>query len=168
MAAQAATTSQGSQQDFSGWTLVDDTPEKPSAKDSSTQDFAGWTPVGQAVQVSQQEPAKQQDFAGWTPVGNPITVAPAQIATSIGPRERSTWEKIKSVITSGIPQFSDRTIYNPKYGAEQFLSPEEWMSPLEQQRHPIVTGTGEVLGSLSSPANISMMAGTSGFGARIS
>jgi hypothetical protein len=82
----------------------------------------------------------------------------------IGPHNPSLWERAKKVVTEGIPSLSSRTVSNPKYGQEQFLSPEEAMTPLEQQAHPIAMGVGEVAGSLTSPANVAIMAATGGLG----
>src|SRR5260370_21370758 len=83
---------------------------------------------------------------------------------SIGARQPSVWERIGNIFTEGIPQFSHRTVYNPKFGSQQFLSPEEVMTPAEQARHPILTATGEVAGGFTSPASIGVIAATGGLG----
>lgn len=84
--------------------------------------------------------------------------------TSIGPSMPSFWDRVKSVFTEGNPNYSTRTTSNPKYGQTQIISPEEAMTPGEQQRHPIATGIGEVAGSMTSPQNTAMMAASAGLG----
>lgn len=76
----------------------------------------------------------------------------------------SVWDRIKKAITAGIPNYSSRTVYNPKYGETQLLSPEEAMTPSEQRAHPIATGIGEVAGGLTSPQSIALLYGTAGLG----
>lgn len=55
----------------------------------------------------------------------------------------TVWNRIRHVFTEGIPRYSSRTVYDPKYGQAQLLSPEEALTPGEQARHPILTGAGE-------------------------
>ena len=76
----------------------------------------------------------------------------------------SVWDRIKQAVTAGIPNYSSRTVYNPKYGETQLLSPEEALTPSEQRAHPIATGIGEVAGGLTSPQSIALIAGTGGLG----
>jgi hypothetical protein len=76
----------------------------------------------------------------------------------------NVWQRIKQAVTAGIPRYSSRTVYNPKYGQMQLVSPEEAMTPAEQQRHPILTGTGELAGGLTSPESVALLAGTAGLG----
>jgi len=101
-------------------------------------------------------PAKMDLSAG-------IVDGPAEPG-GIAPYQPTVWDRIKSVVTSGIPNYSSRTVYNPKYGQTQLLSPEEAMTPGEQQRHPILTGAGEVAGGLTSPESVALIAGTGGLG----
>src|SRR5258708_3680254 len=83
---------------------------------------------------------------------------------SIGAYQPSVWERIGNIFTEGIPQFSHRTVYNPKFGEQQFITPEAAMTPLEQRRHPIVTGASEVAGGPTSPQTLAILAATSGLG----
>jgi hypothetical protein len=76
----------------------------------------------------------------------------------------SVWDRIKQAVTAGIPNYSSRTIYSPKYGETQLASPEEALTPSEQRAHPIATGVGEVAGGLSSPQSIALLYGTAGLG----
>src|SRR5580658_7257300 len=76
----------------------------------------------------------------------------------------TVWERVKQAVTAGIPRYSSRTVYNPKYGDMQVVSPEEAMTPAEQQRHPILTGAGEIAGGLTSPESVALIAGTAGLG----
>src|SRR5258706_12057263 len=105
----------------------------------------------------------------------PITPKPASPALqtrslslpgnmSIGAASPTVWDRITNVFTSGIPQFSSRTAYNPKYGEMQLVSPEESMTPSEQARHPVLTATGEVAGGFTSPESVALLAGTGGLG----
>lgn len=99
--------------------------------------------------------------------------APAELQTgglnlpsnmSIRASQPSVWQRIKNVFTEGIPQFSSRTVYNPKFGQQQFLSPEEAMTPAEQARHPVLTATGEIAGGFTSPESIAIIGATGGLG----
>ncbi len=76
----------------------------------------------------------------------------------------SLWDRIKQVVTAGIPSLSSRTVYNPKYGQMQLISPEEFATPSEQRAHPILTGVGEMAGGLTSPESVALLAGTGGLG----
>jgi hypothetical protein len=84
---------------------------------------------------------------------------------SIGPApEPSIWQRIKSAVTEGIPNYSSRTVYNPRYGETQLITPEAALTPEEQRAHPIVTGAGELAGNLTSPQSVALIAGTGGLG----
>ncbi len=89
---------------------------------------------------------------------------PAAPQATISANEPSVWQRVKNAFTEGIPRYSSRTVYNPKYGQMQIASPEEAMTPTEQQHHPIRTGIGEVAGGLTSPENTALLAGTGGLG----
>jgi len=78
--------------------------------------------------------------------------------------EASIWDRIKQAVTAGIPNYSSRTVYNPKYGQMQLVSPEEAMTPAEQRAHPMLTGAGEFAGGLTSPQSAALLAGTGGLG----
>jgi hypothetical protein len=83
---------------------------------------------------------------------------------SIGAAQPSVWDRITNVFTSGIPQFSSRTSSNPKYGQMNLVAPEEAMTPAEQERHPILTATGEVAGGFTSPEGVALLGATGGLG----
>ena len=76
----------------------------------------------------------------------------------------TVWDRIKDVFTQGNPNYSSRTVNDPKHGQMQLISPEESMTPEEQRNHPILTGTGEVAGGLTSPESVALLAGTGGLG----
>lgn len=78
--------------------------------------------------------------------------------------EPSLVDRAARTVTEGIPQFSHRTVNNPKYGQEQFLSPEELLTPQQQREHPVLTGTLEAAGGMTSPGNIAGVAATAGLG----
>ncbi|PYU53204.1 MAG: hypothetical protein DMG48_02935 [Acidobacteria bacterium] len=83
---------------------------------------------------------------------------------SIGAYKPTVWDRVSRVFTEGIPSLSSRTVYNPKFGNTQILSPEESMTPAEQERHPVLTATGEVTGGFTSPQSIALIAGSGGLG----
>ncbi|KKM10229.1 hypothetical protein LCGC14_1722030, partial [marine sediment metagenome] len=87
-----------------------------------------------------------------------------QPQATIGPRKVGLLERVGRVFKEGIPQFSTRTVHHPKYGQSQILAPEEVMTPLEQQEHPIATGLLESAGGLTSPETVALIAGTGGLG----
>ncbi len=74
------------------------------------------------------------------------------------------WARIRNVVTAGVPRYSSRTVYNPKYGQMQLVSPEEALTPSEQRAHPIATGIGEAAGGFTSPESVALLAGTGGLG----
>jgi hypothetical protein len=84
--------------------------------------------------------------------------------TSIGPATPSLWDRVKSVFTEGNPNYSSRTVNDPKFGQTQLVTPEAAMTPAGQQRHPIATGLGEVAGGMTSPQNVAMIAASGGMG----
>ena len=83
---------------------------------------------------------------------------------TISAYQPTVWDRIKQTVTAGIPNYSSRTVYNPKYGQTQILSPEEALTPAEQRAHPIATGLGEVAGGFTSPQSLAIIAGTGGLG----
>ena len=105
--------------------------------------------------------------AGLVPVHDPsarfFTPGGSQAEIRSAPAP-SIWDRIKSAVTAGIPNYSSRTVYNPKYGEMQILSPEEAMTPTEQRAHPMLTGVGEFSGGLTSPGSVALLAGTAGLG----
>lgn len=87
-----------------------------------------------------------------------------KIVGSMGAAPPSPWDRFKAIFTAGNPNYSDRTVYDPKYGQMQLVTPEAAMTPLEQKAHPITTAINEVSGSLTSPENTAILAGTMGLG----
>lgn len=104
------------------------------------------------------DPAKDQRPAFQkvqpNPTGPTIQAAP----------EPSLADRAKKVFTEGIPRYSDKTVYNPEYGQQQFLSPAELLTPQQKQQHPVFTGALESAGEMTSPANVAMIAATGGLG----
>jgi hypothetical protein len=94
----------------------------------------------------------------------PTSPSPEQPRETISAYTPSLWERAKNAVTAGIPRYSSRTASNPKFGQVQLISPEEAMTPGEQERHPIVTGLGEVAGGLTSPENTAILAASGGLG----
>lgn len=90
-------------------------------------------------------------------------------APAPGPIDR-VWNAIKE----GIPAFNDKfeavshtdtgTLASGETPKMQLITPEAAMTESEKKAHPIATGVAEVAGSLTSPGNVAMMAGTGGFG----
>lgn len=124
--------------------------QTPQAADS----MGGWK-----VADPKQATAQSTDMGGWKVVGQ-SNLPPSTISAN----KPGVFERLKNVVTEGIPAFSSRTVYNPKYGQEQLLSPEEALTPSEQAKHPILTGTLEFAGGLTSPESIGVMASTAGLG----
>ena len=69
-----------------------------------------------------------------------------------------------SAVKENIPQFSTRTVNNPKYGKESFTSSADALTAEEQQQHPVLTGALESIDDLTSPATIGTIAATAGIG----
>jgi hypothetical protein len=105
-------------------------------------------------------PVKTASLSDIAEVHGPLIPSNATISAA----QPSVWDRISNIFTSGIPQFSSRTSSNPKYGQMQLVSPEEALTPGEQQRHPVVTATGEVAGGFTSPESAALIAGTGGLG----
>src|SRR5216684_43139 len=84
--------------------------------------------------IAEAKPAEVSfDSGDFKPIQSPSLI-PSN--ASIQRAEPSVWDRVKNVFTEGIPQFSSRTSANPKYGQMQLASPEEAMTPAEQERHP--------------------------------
>jgi hypothetical protein len=133
-------------------------------KPGDFQPVGGEVPIGpsafQPVDAKAEVPIKPGDFQP------ELQAKPLPLPTdmSIQAAQPSVWDRVKNVFTSGIPSLSSRTSSNPKYGQAQLLSPEEAMSPAQQERHPILTATGETLGGFTSPESVALIAGTYGLG----
>ncbi len=92
-------------------------------------------------------------------------VAAAQKAEAITAVPKpSVWERLHDVAAEAIPSLATKTVYDPTYGRMQLIDPEAALTTAERERHPIVTGTLEAAGSLTSPENVALIAGTAGFG----
>lgn len=112
-------------------------------------------PQGISVDMSTFQPLQS---------GAQTATSAASKATGISAYEPPMWERFKSVFTEGIPQFSHRTVDDPKYGQEQFVTPEAAMTPLEQEKHPIATGVSEFAGGMSNPQMMAVMTASGGLG----
>jgi hypothetical protein len=139
--------------DQSPVTLDFSNPQPDSAQNSVTLDFGKAQPLAAAPGV-RLDFSKAQDAS---PSQQPAT-------GEIKAYQPTVWQRISNAITAGIPNYSNRTVYNQKYGQTQLVSPEEALTPAEQERHPIVTGTGEFVGGLTSPESVGLIAGTGGLG----
>ena len=89
----------------------------------------------------------------------------------IGPRTPSMLERVRDVLTFGAPPGSvagslSGKVLQPgdEQRAPQLITPEAAMTPTEQHEHPVATGLGELAGSLTTPSNVMLMAGTGGLG----
>jgi hypothetical protein len=118
-------------------------------------------PLGPAVPAAPASP------------GSPATSTPAELAPALVPPatisayEPSWSERVKSALGRRVPQGSRMAQWTQEVGTTgtpQLVSPEAAMTPSEQARHPIATGLGEVAGSLTSPVNVALVAGTAGLG----
>jgi hypothetical protein len=83
---------------------------------------------------------------------------------SIAPYQPSIWSRIKDVFLQGDPNYSTRTVNDPRYGEMQILTPEELMTPSQREAHPIATGISEFAGGMTSPTSVGLMAATGGLG----
>lgn len=126
-------------------------------------DPSDFKPIAEAKPVAEAKPTTEVSFnpADFKPIQAPPLI-PSN--ASIQRAEPSVWDRIKNVFTVGIPQFSSRTSTNPKYGQMQLASPEEAMTPAEQERHPVLTATGEVAGGFTSSESVALIAATGGLG----
>lgn len=96
------------------------------------------------------------------------TAQPITSTATIGPRTPSVWDRIKGVF-SGIPAFNrgafeTAATTNAPAPPMQVLTPEAAMTPVEQAKHPVLTGIGQVAGGMTSPGNLFTLAGTGGLG----
>jgi hypothetical protein len=84
---------------------------------------------------------------------------------SAGPSP-SVWARIKSVFEAGVPyaQADQGKLGRETAPPMQVVTPEAAMTPVEQAKHPVLTGAGQVVGSLTSPQNAAIIAGTGGLG----
>jgi hypothetical protein len=129
---------------------------------------AGASPLDLSAGIVDQPKTKSIDLsAGMVDRSSPIDLSagivgqPSPTAHAWTP---SVWDRIKSVVLSGVPNYSSRTPSDPNYGQTQLLSPAEALTPSEQREHPIITGIGEVAGGLTSPKSVALIAGTGGLG----
>jgi hypothetical protein len=96
--------------------------------------------------------------------------------TTISARTPSVWERIKNVFTEGIPAFDNTGKFEAAAHTDtgklvsgetprmQVITPEAAMTAGEREKHPVLTGTAEVVGGLTSPESAITIAGTGGLG----
>jgi hypothetical protein len=125
---------------------------------------AGSAGVASFDDIQSAGTASFSDIAPAPGVASFDDIARPEATGEIRSYQPTVWDRIKSAVLSGIPNYSSRTVYNPKYGQTQLLSPEELMTTSEQERHPILTGAGEVAGGLTSPESTALIAVTGGLG----
>jgi hypothetical protein len=89
------------------------------------------------------------------PIGQPI---PRD--TQIKPHTPTLWERAGSVVAP----FMEHVKMGGAAQDPRLLAPEAAMTPLEQERHPIATATGEFAGGLTTGGNIAAIAATGGLG----
>jgi hypothetical protein len=112
-----------------------------------------WRVLGKLAERRQPEPEEE-----WTPRIDKGT---------IGPRAKpGFFKRIYKGATGAIPGLfeSERTVYHPKFGQKQFLTPEDVLTPGEQEAHPITTGALEMLGEFTNPSSLALIAGSGGLG----
>lgn len=119
-------------------------------------------------QVVAQSPAATAQ-PGWNVVGEtPSQGTPIRSTATIEARTPSLWERAEGLF-SGIPAFNRVPFETAaQTGAPaphmQFLTPEAAMTPVEREKHPVATGLAQVAGSITSPGNLFIIAGTGGLG----
>jgi len=98
-------------------------------------------------------------------------VAPAAPASgppsTITADKPSVWERMKSAFGRRAPQGSRMAQWTQELGTTgepQLITPEAAMTPREREEYPEVAGLGEVAGSLTTPTNVALLAGTAGLG----
>jgi len=80
--------------------------------------------------------------------------------TQIKPHTPSLWERAGAVVAP----FMEHMRMGGAAQDPRLLAPEAAMTPLEQERHPIATATGEFAGGLTTGGNIAAIAATGGLG----
>jgi hypothetical protein len=73
-------------------------------------------------------------------------------------------QRAKEAITENIPNYSSRTVYDPKYGKESFLPDSDVMTSQERREHPVVAGALDAASGLATPATLATVAATAGVG----
>ncbi|HEV2386774.1 MAG TPA: hypothetical protein VGS20_05905 [Candidatus Acidoferrales bacterium] len=140
----------------------------------SDQDNLGFQPL-----AARPRPVKPAP-AGAAPVADPDNLGFQPLQTSAkppaavravpasGPTIRayqpSFWQRAKDVFTQGVPRYSTRTVYNPRYGENELIAPEEALSPAQQHAHPAVAGALQAVGGMTSPENAAILAASGGLG----
>lgn len=83
--------------------------------------------------------------------------------SSIHASTPTLWDRFKAVVQPGVDKLMHGTL--AQAGADQrLIAPEQVMTPLEQDKHPILRASGEFAGSLTSGGNVALIAGTGGLG----
>ena len=95
----------------------------------------------------------------------PVTDTVSQFHPGFWDRVRASLPVIDRIERglSGPAQTNEGALAKPAPGLmdERTIAPEQALTPQERQAHPILTGTGEVAGSMTTPENMLLM-GTSG------
>jgi hypothetical protein len=73
-------------------------------------------------------------------------------------------QRVKEAVTENIPEFSQRTVNDPKYGTKSFLPDSDVMTQQERKDLPVVAGAMDVASELASPGTIGTIAATAGLG----
>jgi hypothetical protein len=97
----------------------------------------------------------------------PSTPSAEKPAAAISAYEPSWWERVKSAFGAKAPQGSRMAQWTQEVGTTgepQLIAPEAAMTPRERKENPEIAGLGEVAGSLTTPTNIALLAGTAGLG----
>lgn len=96
----------------------------------------------------------------------PVETAPQAAGTpipkdsSISRHDPTLWERASAVVAP----FMEHLRVGGAARDPRLIAPEAAMTPLEQERHPIATATGEFAGSLTSGENIALVAASGGLG----
>ena len=106
------------------------------------------------------------------PLGQPAPAEPSAPSTekpaaTISAYQPSWWERMKSALGAKAPQGSRMAQWTQELGTTgepQLITPEAAMTPKEREAHPEIAGLGEVAGSLTTPTNVALLAGTAGLG----
>ena len=88
-------------------------------------------------------------------------------ATAIGAYTPGIMDRIRAMIGAKAPEGSVMANLTQQVGTRgtpQLIAPEAAMTPLEQFQHPVATGVLKTTGSLTTPGNILMLAGSGGLG----
>lgn len=75
----------------------------------------------------------------------------------------TAWQRLEGVFGAGPLAASHYTLNNPEVDRSHgLINPQAAMTPAEQERHPVLTGVGEVASGLTEPKNLVAMAAFGG------